>query len=208
MFQNRIDAGKKLFTQIKSLINNNTLIYAVPRGGIIIAGEICKETKKQMNTIVAKKLRFPYNDEIAIGAVVEDGLYVLNEEAVAYSNISDEYIKDELRQQIIRIDKLRERLKSARRFDVYDKRVIVIDDGLATGMTMLAIVRYLQLHRANEIIVCVPVASREAAYILENNGARVISNEIPNVFEAVGSYYEDFTQVSYESAADTLTKYN
>ncbi len=208
IFFDRIDAGHKLYDHVKNYINENTIIYAVPRGGIKVAEEICRESRLPMKTVISRKLRFPFTEEIAIGAVVEDGLYIVSEEAVAYSDITEDYINEELKHQVSKINNLRSRLRNDRDFEVFDKRVIVVDDGIATGMSMLAIVRYMLLNRANEILVAAPIASKEAVYILENNGARVVALEIPEHFEAVGSYYSRFNQVSIEEAADIIGKYN
>lgn len=169
---------------------------------------ICRHSKAAMDIIVPKKLRAPSDSEIAIGAVAESDIYIVNEEAVAYLEITDEYIQHEVRQQIDVIKDIRRKYCSGSKTGIAGKKVLIVDDGIATGMTVLAAIRYLKLHNAREIIVAAPVASKEAVYLLEANDAKVIASFVPDTFTTIDSYYDNFEQLADSEITNIIDMYS
>lgn len=208
IFLDREDAGEKLWNKIRNLVNEDSMILAVPKGGVKVALPICRHKNMGMDLIIPKKLRAPFNEEIAIGAVAEDNIYIVNEEAVAYLEISSKYIREEVNHQIGVIKNIRDKYHSNYKPYIEHDNVIIIDDGIATGMTLLAAIRYLKLKGVRNIVIAAPVASKEAVYLLEANDAKVITCHTPEVFSSVSSYYDNFKQLEDEEVLDIIEKYS
>jgi predicted phosphoribosyltransferase len=134
LFKDRKDAGEKLSERLKSYKDDDVIILGIPRGGIIVAERVSSELNKPLEIIVPKKIRAPFNKEVAIGAVAQDGTLYLNNEVIKYFKISDRYIQEEVQ---IQEEEIKRRLKLYRGDDkfpkVSGKTVIIVDDGIATG---------------------------------------------------------------------------
>ena len=202
MFENRIEAGMLLASKLRKYQNQVGVILAVPRGGVPVAYEVAKELNLPLEIILVKKLGHPTNEEYAIGAVgLEDSFIVPHE------NVTQFYINAQ-------IQKVRSRLIEMKRKFMGDKEpenlqgktVIVIDDGIATGNTLLATIRILKKSKPGKIIVAAPVISRSAAKLLSGEVDELITVLIPETFYGVGAFYEDFTQVSDEEVIEYLDK--
>ena len=159
MFKNRIEAGKKIAQKLISYKNNkNILVLGLPRGGIILANEIAKIINSQLDIIVPRKIGSPYDPEFAIGAITEEGEAFLNKDIINNYNISKEYIDKEI---------IKEKKEAKRRLKIYrgnkklidykDKIIILVDDGIATGSTILAAIFSIKKFKPKKIIVAVPV---------------------------------------------------
>ncbi|MTI79548.1 MAG: phosphoribosyltransferase [Firmicutes bacterium] len=199
MFIDRKDAGIKLSLKLEKFRNDDSIILAIPRGGIVTAYQTIKEYKFKWDLIIPRKIGSPQNKEVAIGAVTSDGIYLLNEEYVATLNISQEYIENEAFEQVDEIKRRLKKYKGNEKFpEVKDKTVIIIDDGIATGFTILAAIKSVKEHGAKKIVLAVPVAPRDTISHLEAFVDEVICLLIPDQFYAVGSYYENFEQTTDE----------
>ncbi len=207
IFKNRYDAGEKLWNRISELINDDTHILAVPEGGIQIAEYTCKKLNKPLDIILCKKLRYPFSEISFMGAVAEEDLFVINEEATAYLGISEEYINTELKTQLESMKKDKETYERTEQLDILDRNVVVIADGITTGLTMLTIIKYLQLHKAKSILIACSVALRDAVYMLENNGVNVIALHMPEKIDKIDSYYEKNEPLSEAYLASVLNNY-
>jgi putative phosphoribosyl transferase len=162
-FRDRTDAGKKLAEKLRTYEGKDAVVFAVPRGGVPVATAVALTLKLRLDLVIARKIPIPFNTEAGYGAVTEDGVIVLNEPFVAGLNLSKSQIQrqaEEVRGEIERRSALyRSRLP---RQEIQGKTAIIVDDGIATGYTMMAAVVSLQRRKAGKIIVAVPVASGNA----------------------------------------------
>ena len=197
MFVARKDAGEKLSIELEKFRDDNPIVLAIPRGGIVTAYETIKKFGFQWDLIIPRKIGAPHNKEIAIGAVSLDGTYLLNEEFIDILNISQEYIKKELFEQTEEIKRRLNKYKGNETFpDVKNKTVIIIDDGIATGFTIQAAIKSIKTHNAKKIILAVPVSPQDTISLLEKIVDQVLCLLIPDEFYAVGLHYKNFEQTT------------
>ncbi|MBC7321040.1 phosphoribosyltransferase [bacterium] len=204
MFKDRVDAGIKLgLTLLESNIED-PVILGIPRGGVIVAVEVAKILKVPLDIAIARKIGAPFDREYAIGAINSLGNVILNEASIRELGISNDYIEKSVKEEL---EEIKRRLSIYRgerdTIDIKDKSVIIVDDGLATGLTMLSVVKGVKTKNPKRTIVAVPVASYEAVKRLEKE-AEVIALYIPEYFYAVGQFYEDFRQTTDEEVISAL----
>lgn len=213
MFSNRTTAGRQLADELERYLSgkrnfdrSKLLVVGLPRGGVPIALEVALRFSCPIDIIAAKKLPLPGQPEYAIGAVSSDGVVVLNPE-VAKSEHLKKYIASE-REQLLRHTKESEsRLYQSAGYapsSFKDKTVIIVDDGIATGMTALAAAETAQRRGAKSIILAAPVMSLESYKQLRTHCNEVIALDIPRSFVAVGHHYEDFEQTSDDEVVRAL----
>ncbi|MCB2292831.1 phosphoribosyltransferase [Clostridium algoriphilum] len=199
MFLDRKDAGEKLTYSLEKFKDEDAIVLAVPRGGLEIAYDTIKRFGLKWDLIIPRKIGAPHNKEFAIGAVSADGSYFINDDYVEKLGISREYIENEVSEQI---NEIKRRMKEYRGKDTFpevkDKAVIIIDDGIATGFTILAVIKAVKKQGAKKIILAIPVGPRETIEEFKELVDEVICLYIPDVFYAVGSYYVNFKQVTDE----------
>ncbi len=204
VFNDRFEAGEILANMLKEYANDpDTVVIALPRGGVPVAYVIAKKLNLPMDIFFVKKIPSPYNPEAAIGAVSENGLEFINQRAVAMLNVSREYIEEQKRKILEGIAQKRA-LYNKPRISVKGKRVILVDDGVATGASMYLAAQALRQEGAREIIIAVPVAPPDALALLKEVADRVVVVDVPVDFMAVGQYYRDFHQLSDEEVMDLL----
>ena len=199
MFVDRADAGEKLTDSLKKFKEEDVIVLAVPRGGLEIAYDTIKTLGFKWDLIIPRKIGAPHNKEFAIGAVSADGSYFINDDYVKMYGISQDYIEKEVSEQT---NEIKRRMKEYRGKDTFpevkDKTVIIIDDGIATGFTILAVIKAVKKQGAKKIILAIPVGPRETIEEFKEIVDEVICLYIPDEFYAVGSYYVDFKQVTDE----------
>lgn len=207
MFYDRMEAGKLLAAALKKYKHLKPVIFAIPRGGVPVGFEVAKTLKAPLDVLITKKIGHPFDKEYAIGAVGLTG-HSLNETA---GRISEDYLSEE----IPRVQKLvREKdLKYHNSFPgihVKNRWVILVDDGVATGSTILLTAEIIAKQHPAGIIVAVPVAPLETVKALEDNPSvnEVVCLEIPHNFRGVGQFYENFEPVEDSVAIDLLGKAN
>jgi putative phosphoribosyl transferase len=202
MFKDRIDAGRRLLKELERFKSENPLILAVPRGGVVIAHEMIKEFGLDWDLIIPRKIGAPHNKEVAIGAVSYDGSYFTDEGYVDMLGVSNKYIEEEATFQLDEIKRRMREYKGTDEFpDVKDRTVIIVDDGIATGFTILAAIKSIKTQGANKVIVAVPVAPTDTVEKLSKEVDEVVCLEIPEEFYAVGMHYKNFSEVSDEEVA-------
>jgi putative phosphoribosyl transferase len=204
-FADRVDAGKRLASALADLKGKNAIVLSIPRGGVVVGFEICKELGFQLDIIVPRKIGAPNNPELAIGAVTEDGTTILNERLVGQLGISKRFILDEGERQRAEIKR---RLKSYRGNAPYpslkDRLVIIVDDGIATGYTMKAALASVGKKGAKSVTVAIPVGPPSTIEDLDSMADRMICLFSPEVFYAIGEFYQDFSQTSDEEVITLL----
>lgn len=208
IFENREDAGKRLAEEVKKLDldPNNTVILAIPRGGVPVAFEVSKATKIPFSLVVVKKLAPPYNPEAAIGAIAPDGTYIVDE---SFSSlIADKQIFEQMKREALEeIEKRLKKYLNNKIPDVEGKNVIIIDDGLATGYTAMVSGMYAKNLGAKELILAVPVCPVDSIPRVKRVFNQVVCVEpVSDMFFAVGAYYRDFHQLSDEEMFMYLKK--
>jgi len=202
-FKDRLEAGHMLGARLKKYKGDPGVVLAVPRGGIPVAYEVAKELDFPLEVILTKKIGHPLNKEYAIGAASLTDYFV-----IAHENVSDEYIKKEV--EIIR-QKLKDMyvkfMGDKEPESLINKTVIVIDDGIATGNTLLATVNVLRKSKPAKIVIAVPVASARALTKLSMEVDEVVAVYVPEDFHGVGAFYDDFDQVTDEEVLFYLNKF-
>lgn len=209
MFKDRHEAGKQLAQKLLPYKSKKAIILALPRGGLEIGYELAKELKIPLDIIVSKKIGYPGDPELAIGAVSMDKVAVIDEGMLKGYNISQDYIekeKERLNKEIE--EKYLHYRGSSQRPDFKNYSVILTDDGIATGQTMLAAVKFLKTQNPKEITVAIPVLSKESLEVLKKEVNQVTFLDVPPFFGAVGAFYENFPQVEDELAIEYLKKAN
>lgn len=205
MFIDREDAGRKLAARLSYLKDEDAVVLAIPRGGVVVGVQVAKELSLPLGLIIPRKIGAPGNPELAIGAVAGIGAAFLNEQLIKTLNVSEEYIKKEIKHQLDEI-KRREQiyLQGKSPIPVEGKIALVVDDGLATGATAIAAVRALRLQKPSKIILAVPVAPFDSKEALGKEADEVVVLDVPPVFYAVGQFYENFEQTSDEEVKQIL----
>ena len=202
IFQNRIEAGLLLADKLKNYQAGTGLVLAIPRGGVPVAYAVAKELGLPIELILTKKIGHPTNKEYAIGAASLTDYFT-----IPHENVTEEYIQAE----IVRI---RTRLKEMYKIfmvdqqpaDLQGKTVIIIDDGIATGNTLLGTIQLLRKSKPGKMIIAVPVASRSAVNKLAKEVDEIVVVYVPDQFYGVGAFYEDFEQVTDEEVIYYLEK--
>ena len=207
-FANRAEAGRMLAQQLAKYANHpDVLVLALPRGGVPIGYEVARALNAPLDVFLVRKLGIPGYEELAMGAIASGGVRVLNDQLVRAIGIP-EYVIDAVAQWEQKELERRERLYRGDRPppDVRGRTVVLVDDGLATGATMLAAVRALKQQQPARIVVAVPTASPDTCELLKNEADEVICAITPEPFHAVGLWYDDFSQTSDEEVRDLLAR--
>ncbi|MGD1953192.1 MAG: phosphoribosyltransferase [Leptolyngbyaceae cyanobacterium] len=209
-FRDRTQAGQQLAQQLRVYANRaDGLVLALPRGGVPVAYEIAHALHLPLDICLVRKLGDPNRKESAIGAIAADGVRVLNNAAVGWLRITPkemEAITNHELQELRRRDRVyRGNQPSAK---IYDQIVILVDDGLATGATMRAAVMWVRLQRPRQLIVAVPIASKDAYKQIKAQVDRLVCLCIPNNLYAIGIWYNNFAQVNDRQVCDLLGNAN
>ena len=207
-FRDRSDAGRQLAAKLAAYANRpDVLVLALPRGGVPVAYEVARALDAPLDVFVVRKLGVPGYEELAMGAVATGGVRVLNDEVVRGLDIPD-YVIDAMAAWEEQELRRRERLYRGDRPppDVRGRTVILVDDGLATGATMLAAIKALKQQQPARIVVAVPTGSPETCEQMRAEVDDVICAITPEPFAAVGLWYEDFSQTTDEEVRELLAR--
>jgi len=202
MFYDRLEAGYLLAAKLKKYRDDPGIILAVPRGGVPVAYAVAKELGFPVEVILTKKIGHPANKEYAIGAASLTDHFI-----VPHDNVTDEYIQHELINIRTRLKEMYKKFMGDKEPEnLRGKTVLLIDDGIATGNTLLGTVNVLRKSGPGRIVIGVPVASRSAFEKLSNEVDEVIAVLVPDTFYGVGGFYEHFEQVTDEEVMYYLGK--
>ncbi len=204
IFENRVTAAKRLVAALSEYRIKRPLVLAIPRGAVPMAKVIADELNGELDVVLVRKLRAPGNPEFAIGSVDETGWVYLADYAAEVGADKD-YIEREVSTQLETIRQRRAQYTPVRPpINPAARVVIVIDDGLATGSTMISALHALRAKNPGELICAVPVAAPDTIEKVRGNADRVVCLSVPINFQAVGQFYRDFPQVTDEEVIDTL----
>ncbi len=206
VFQDRKEAGRKLADKLAKYTDEKEIIVlALPRGGVAIGAEIAKKIGASLDVIITRKIHFPGEPEVAIGAIAENGKVALNDQIVKRYNISQSYLDEEICRQKAEIERrliaYRDRKKLA---FIKDKIVILVDDGVATGFTIIAAINALKDEGIKKLIVAVPVSPQDTFLKLKNLVDEIICLETPEDFLAIGCFYYEFEQLTDEEVMQLI----
>jgi putative phosphoribosyl transferase len=207
-FFNRTEAGQFLAENLSAYANRgDVLVLALPRGGVPVAAEVAKRLDAPLDVFVVRKLGLPGHPELAMGAIASGGVRVFNGEVMNSFRIPDEVVNAVTAEELIEIER---REKTYRDdlppLELEGKTVILVDDGIATGSTMLAAVAALRQLNAARIIVAAPVIAGSTYYEIRRAADDVAAVIVPENFYAVGVWYEDFSQTSDDEVRDLLAQ--
>jgi putative phosphoribosyl transferase len=206
-FLDRRDAGRRLAAELKPLAQERPVIVALPRGGVPVAVEVARALEAPLEILAVRKLGAPGNPELGVGAVAEDGTGVLDPRSATIVGMTQATLDATLARESEELLRRVARYREARPpIPVAGRWVIVIDDGLATGLSDLAAVRALRKRGVKRIVVAVPVGSAESVAMLEREADQVLCLMIPRRLHGVGMWYRDFTAVSDEQVLALLAE--
>lgn len=202
LYENRTDAGKQLAEPLKEYQGMDTVVLAIPRGGLPIGAEVARELKAPLDVALSKKIGHPQHREYAVGAVSLESVILNETESIPKAYIEEETVR--IRKELQR--RQDQYYKNRKPLSLKDKVVIVVDDGIATGNTLIATVQLVSKQAPAKIIAAIPVAPAQAVHMLEALPEidRVICLATPSNFRAVGQFYLHFYQVSDEEAIRIL----
>ncbi len=208
LFKDRIDAGARLADNLSEYRSQNPLVLALPRGGVPVGFQIAKALHLRLDVLVVRKLGSPGNPEFGIGAIAQEGIEILDKDAISYlgiSNVEIEKVEDTERKELTRrVEKYRGNSSFPK---LEDETVILVDDGIATGVTMMAAIMAV-LHEAPiKLIVAVPVCSRKTMITVRaiiRPFDEIVSLLTPDEFSTVGEWYKSFPQVTDEEVIQML----
>jgi putative phosphoribosyl transferase len=206
IFHDRSEAGKMLAGQVaRSVPDSNSVVLALPRGGVPVGFELALALKTELDIFVVRKLGLPGQEELAIGAIASGGVRVLNERLLRELRLSWNLIDQITAREERELQRREELYRQGRpALPVRNRTAILVDDGLATGASMKAATQALRLQLPKSILVAVPVAAAETCGELRKNVDKVICAFTPQEFMAVGTWYENFSQVTDEQVQRLL----
>lgn len=207
MFSDRQDAGRQLAQKLASYQKEKPLVLALPRGGIVIGFEVAKKLQATLDVIVVRKIGAPAQPELGVGAAAEGGVRVFDERTIETIGIK----KGELKEVVAREEKeLRRRANLYRKGkslpDLKNKTVILVDDGVATGVTARAAIEAVRRMQPKKLVFATPVVAHETSRELEGKVDEFVCLQTPFEFAAVGVWYQNFAQVSDEEVVEILKK--
>ena len=197
-----MEAGLILAARLQKYKDKEGVLLAVPRGGVPVAYAVAKELRLPVQLILTKKIGHPLNKEYAIGAAGLSDYFV-----IPHENVTDEYIEEELTRIRTRLREMQKLFMGNKEpLSLEGKTVIVVDDGIATGNTLLGTINLLRKSKPGKIVIGVPVASGKAIEKLSEVADEVVAVLVPDEFYGVGAFYEDFQQVSDEEVKFYMDK--
>jgi putative phosphoribosyl transferase len=206
LFADRREAGERLAQALEPLRGEPVVVLGIPRGGVEVAAVVAEALGAPLDVVIPRKVGAPGNPELGLGAVAE-GVEVLDERLVDVLGVSPDYLRQEIGAQQEEIRRRAAAYRSDRPpVDLQDKVAVVVDDGVATGGTAVAALRWARSRRARKVILAVPVAPPEAIRRLQEEADEVTALATPEPFYAVGQWYEEFPQVSDQEVIEILSR--
>jgi putative phosphoribosyl transferase len=206
LFRNRAEAGRELATMVRTKISDRkAVVLGLPRGGVPVAAEIARYLHLELDVFLVRKLGAPGHEELALGAIASGGTRVLNQELIEHLRVSNESMEALTAREEAELRRREQMYREGRpMIPVFNRTVILVDDGLATGASMLAASRALRQQHPKSLVVAVPVASRQGCNDFINEVDDVICAATPEPFGAVGIWYEDFSQTTDDEVRTLL----
>ena len=207
-FPNRAEAGRRLASQLAAYAGGkDVIVLALPRGGVPVGYEVARALGVPLDVFIVRKLGVPGFEELALGAIASGGVRVLNDEVVRALPNPDQLIEAVTRREMAELQRREQSYRDHRLpAELRGRTAILVDDGLATGATMRAAVAALRQRGAARIVVAVPVGAAETCREFENEVDETVCAIAPEYFQAVGQYYDDFSQTTDEEVRELLAR--
>jgi putative phosphoribosyl transferase len=207
-FPNRTEAGRLLAKKlVKYAGRDDVIVLGLPRGGVPVAFEVAQRLGAPLDVFIVRKLGVPGFEELAVGAIASGGVRVLNEDVMRALPNADQLIESVTERETVELDRREQTYRNGRAAPgLRDRVVILVDDGLATGATMRAAVKALRQRGVARIVVAVPVGPADTCREFEDAADETVCASMPEFFQAVGQYYEDFSQTSDEEVRELLAR--
>lgn len=209
LFDDRHDAGKKLAQTLKDSHYDDAVLLALPRGGVVIADEVAGELNRDLDVVIARKIGAPGQPEFGIGALSEDERPIFNPSVESYLDLTDERIQSTIKNEIVELHRRKKLYRQGRSLPDYaDKIVVVIDDGLATGVTAISAAKYLRTLHPKKLILAVPVAPEMVnKEIIDAYDDILCVYAVANL-QSIGMMYKKFNQIEDKEVENILKKYH
>lgn len=206
-FKNRIEAGQRLAEKLMKYKDENPVVLALPRGGVVLGKEIAKALDCPLDLVITRKIGHPMSPEYAIGAITVGGETILNEEET--SRVDQEWLRNEKETQQEEAKRRQKAyLENRKPIELKNKTAIIVDDGIATGLTMRAAIKEVQMKNPAKTVVAVPVTPIDAYEKISKDVDEFVALSVPDYFlGAIGSYYEDFRQVGDDEVIAIMQKF-
>lgn len=211
IFDDRIDAGRQLLAHLGDYRDRHAVVLALPRGGVPVAAEVARGLGAEFDLLIVRKIGLPWQPELAMGALVDapTPIMVRNDAVIRASGVGEAEFDRVLAKETAELQRRRERyLKGRAHRNMKGRTVVVVDDGLATGMTMLAAVTAVRAQSPAEIVVAVPVAASDSLERVREVADRVVCVEATSDLGSIGQYYRSFGQLEDAEVIATLAQFS
>lgn len=207
LFRDRADAGRRLAARLERYRSEEPLVLALPRGGVPVGFEISRALGAPLDVFISRKLGAPGQPELGIGAVAQGGTRVLNERIVRHFGLPEDYLERVTRREQAEVERRLRLLRGDRpEPEVRGRTAILVDDGLATGVTAMAAIQALKSRSPQRIVLAVPVCAAPTAEVMRLEVDDLVSLQTPEDLYAIGFWYEDFEQVPDETVIELLER--
>ena len=209
LFADRVEGGRRLAAELlrrlPTIRDEDPIVLAIPRGGVPVGYEVARAIDAPLDLFIARKLGAPGHEELGIGAVAPGGARFLDADAIRMLDVSDAYIEAVTRKELAELERRLHRFRGDRPPPRIEGRaVVLVDDGLATGVTAMASLGALRLQRPRRLVFAAPVCSAEGTEAVARQADTVVCVATPDRFFGVGAWYQDFTQTSDEEVVELL----
>jgi putative phosphoribosyl transferase len=206
-FRDREEAGQQLAERLTPYRDENPIVLALPRGGVPVGYELARALGAPLDVLVARKLGAPHQPELGIGAVAPGGVQVVDEELLLWLDVPEEQLESMAREETAEVEHRMRLFRGERpEPEVRDSTVILVDDGIATGVTARAAIEYLLRQEPRRLVLAAPVCAAETAEALRYEVDELICLEVPPDLRAIGFWYQNFEQISDEEVVRILER--
>jgi predicted phosphoribosyltransferase len=207
VYEDRREAGKILAESLEKYRGVDGVILAIPRGGVVLGDVIAKALDLPLDVVITRKIGAPGNPEFAIGAISMDGTRILDEPTIRILRVPEEYIDNVAAEQMAEVTRRTKRYRGSDVYDLKGKTAIVVDDGIATGYTAIAALKYVRNLGPSKLVFAVPVGSSSAACRIRPLVDELVCLDTPWNFQAVSQFYSRFEQINDEDAVKIMREY-
>lgn len=206
LFTDRHDAGRRLAQRLGALRGEPVVVLGLPRGGVPVAAEVARALDAPLDVIVVRKLGVPFQPELGMGAIGEDGVRIVNEEIVRLASVSEAALATVEARERAELERRARRFRGDRpRIPLTGCTAVIVDDGIATGSTARAACQVARAHGAARVVLAVPVAPRGWEDRIGDDADECIALATPEPFWAIGQFYDDFSQTTDDEVVECLT---
>ncbi len=207
IFKDRRDAGKQLARMLVKYRDQDAVVLALPRGGVPVGLEVALALDAPLDIFVVRKLGVPGQPELGMGAVAPGGIVVLDKETISALHVTSEEVEETLNQERAEMERRLSRFRGGKEMvELRDRTVILVDDGLATGITAYAAICAVRIYQPRKIVLAAPVAALQTARTLAREVDELVSVKTPEKFIAVGIWYDDFEQTTDEEVLSLIAE--